>query len=191
MKVFEGMNEQRRIKRKAISLINKIEEKKHWKIPIEQRVKEEQQRAVDIGHFADKFLKVVNNKVAARKLKRAQEFLRRLLPSHPRKETIDVEASRHAYHPSSKLIVKNENRSNDYLGLRTDNLNPAIAKRKNDSMDLYKLHIHSPPNLKDRRKFKSFYSGGPIDNEEKIFQVKFSFYFYRLFIGKLYIWRRF
>jgi len=171
LKVAEGMNEQRKIKRKAISLINKIEEKKKWKVPIEQKIKQQQNQAVDIGHFADKFLKVVNNKVTARKLKNARDFLKRLLPGQNRQDKIDVEASRHAYHPSSKLIVKTGNRSNDYLGLGTDNLNPVIAKRKNDSMELFKLHLHSPPHLKNRIKFKSFYSGGPVDNEERIFQV--------------------
>ena len=174
IKVAQGKQEQMKIKRRALSMLSKVEERKKWRENFakinDQDNKSPLSKDVNIEHFADKFLKVVDQKIANRKFQKAQNFLKRLLPYQQKQNPIDVEASRHYFHPSSKIIVKNNNRSNDYLGLGTDNLNPAIAKRKNDKVDDFKLHIHSSSVLKINRNFKRFYSGGPEDDDTRVFQ---------------------
>jgi len=171
MKVAEGKQEQMKIKRRALSMLSKAEERKKWRENSAKMIDDGPKTPnVDIEHFADKFLKVVDEKISNRKLQKAQNFLKRLLPYQPKQSPIDLDVSRHYFHPSSKIIVKNNNRSNDYLGLGTDNLNPAIAKRKNDKVENFKLHIHSSPVFKINRNFKRFYSGGPEDDDTRVFQ---------------------
>ena len=171
-KVLAGKAEQMKIKNRAISLLNRVAERKLWKSPPPRlQSPENNEEQVDIGHFASKFLKVVNKSVQSRKFKKSQEFLRRLLPYSHEPKLFDVQDSKHFYHPSSKLLVTTENHAKDYMGLGTENLNPLLAKRKNDSPDDYKLTIHSPPRFKISQNFKKYYSGGPVDDDDRIFQV--------------------
>lgn len=171
-KVLAGKEEQKKIKHRAISLLNRVAERKLWKSPPPriQKPEDNEDGPVDIGHFASKFLKVVNKSVQARKFQKSQEFLRRLLPYHHEPKAFDVQDSKHFYHPSSKLLVTTENHVKDYMGLGTENLNPLLAKRRNDSPDDYKLTIHSPPRFKNSQNFRKYYSGGPVDDDDRIFQ---------------------
>lgn len=179
-KVLQGKEEQRKIKKRAASLLEKVEERKQWrKSKARQEPPQtplEQQTHININKFAQKFLQIIADKKQSKKAQNAQEFLRRLLPYNSPKSSTEVKESQHFYHPPSKMLIKpdpNNTNTKDYLGLGTDSMNPSLAKRKNEPTEKYKLNIHSEPVLRVSSNFKGYYSGGPADDDDRVFQVGF------------------
>lgn len=78
---------------------------------------------------------------------------------------IDVKYSKRAHHPSSKLLIANEDRQKEFLGLAPGVVDPKLSKRQNEDPKEFALQIHSSPALKNKDLFSRFYSGGPPEFE--------------------------
>lgn len=78
---------------------------------------------------------------------------------------IDVNASKRYNHPSSKILIINEERQKDFLGLIPSVADPKLSKRVNEDPNQFSLQIHSSPTLKGKQLFSRYYSGGPPEYE--------------------------
>lgn len=169
LRVEEGIVDQRRFKRKINNLLSRIESKK-------SQSKEEtldDSLTVDIAHFKSKLMKPIKEKVYNRKIKQNEEFLKSLTDrtkKYSTKETI-LKVTRHKYHPPSKLVVDSEKHVRDFMGLSSNLLDPLILSRPKESPKDYQLRITESPQLKNNKSFQKYYSGGPQENENELFQV--------------------
>jgi len=171
MRVLQGMEEQQRVKRKLLNFLREYQKKQILKNT--DRSQETEIYDVDVGHFAKKLMKPIQQKVETRKLIQNENFLRQVvhLPSGPKEKLVDVKESRHFFHPPSKVVVDPEKHTRDFMGLGASLQDPLVAQRLNEPPSAYQLNINSPPSLKNPLNFRKFYSGGPGETEIEIFQV--------------------
>ena len=89
---------------------------------------------------------------------------------------IDAKASKRLHHPSSKLLIVNEERQKDFLGLAPNIVDPKLKNRGNEDPKEFMIHINSAPSLKRKDLFTHFYSGGPPEYEYESNSVSFFFF---------------
>jgi len=141
---------------------------------------------IDLRHFTQKLLKPIQAKIEARRLKENEEFLMTFVKSKSRPRIVDFEESRRNFHPPSKILLKPSNNHKDFMGLETFSIVPKTARKRNESVEDYKLYLHSPPSARNIEKFRRFYSGGPVEDEKMMFSVKiFPFILLTIFPGTL------
>jgi hypothetical protein len=171
MKVLQGLEEQKRVKKKVVNFLREYQQRQIMKN--RDRASSSDQFGMDITHFAKRFMKPLNNKKESKKLEQNETFLRNLvhIPSHPKEGLLDVKKSRHYFHPPSKVVVDPEKHTRDFMGLGASLQDPLIAQRTNEPPSAFQLQINSPPALRVPHNFRKFYSGGPVDLEGEVFQV--------------------
>ena len=148
-----------------------MEEKKGW-TPSRANTPSHK-RTVDLKHFTSKLLKPIKDKVEARKLQENKNFLMTIIRTKSAPRIINPDESKRFYHPPSKILVKPVTAQNkDFMGLDGNSLPTKLALRKNESVDDFKLKMHSPPTMKIPSNFRNYYSGGPSNEEDIIFQVR-------------------
>jgi hypothetical protein len=169
IKVDNGMEEQKRYKRKIVNLLNRVEHKNKSKPKTDQNENEN----IDINYFKSKFMTPIKRKAASAKARRNEEFLSSLTDQTKKfdKKSTDLKITRHQFHPPSKLNVNTEKHVRDFMGLSPNALDPMIVQRPTESVQNFQLKILESPKLRNSRLFQKYYSGGPPDTENELFQV--------------------
>ncbi len=164
--------ERQKIKHKLLDTLHKIEKQSWWNqesaSPDHKKIK------LDLKFFTSKLLKPIQEKVEARRLKENKEFLMTFVKSKSKPKLLDIEESKRLYHPPSKVLLKPTSSQKDYMGLDPFQAPCKTARKRNESVEDFKLHLHSPLSARNPVNFKNFYSGGPSDENLRIFQVKFT-----------------
>jgi len=76
--------------------------------------------------------------------------------------SMTLKESQHLFHPSSKLIIiKKMLKNND----------PVDYLKKHKQMSEYKLTTRDPINIRQKKEFKAFYSGGPLINRNSLHNI--------------------
>ena len=182
--------EQTKIKTRIVKFLDKVEEKKHWK-----KFKNEEPK-LDSSYSSgptitrqatirDQVKEEDGDEEASVKQKkkpetdpstvRAFNFLKAFVRSPTYSKSNDIKLIKHYYHPSSKLISPSDPHQKDFLGVPTSFNDQKIKTVTHEDPNDYKLHIHSAAVLKDKPNFRKFYSGGPADADENIFQGNYQF----------------
>ena len=170
----QGVEERKRIKEKLMTALHKIEKKSQSP---RERTPEMKRFKIDLKHFTQKLLKPIQAKVEARRLKENEDFLMTFVKSKTRPRIVDFEESRRNFHPPSKILIKpSSSNHKDFMGLETFSIAQKTARKRNESIEEYKLSLHGHPSDRNSVKFRKFYSGGPVDDEHQMFNV-FFFYF--------------
>jgi len=172
MELRQHSEENKRIREKIVGVLNKMEEKKSW---VSSRANTPSHRkTIDFKHFTAKLLKPIKDKVNARKLQENKNFLMTLVRTKSAPRIINPDESKRFHHPPSKIIVKaTPTHTKDFMGLDSNSLPSKLAQRKNEQVEDFKISMHSPPNLKISSNFRNYYSGGPSNEDDRIFQVHF------------------
>jgi len=178
-------HEQAQVKHRIVRFLDKHEEKKHWK-------KFENEPKLDASDSSIPLTRNVSMKVPPleddeeeQPKQKVQEvhpgqtkafnFLRAFVKSPTYLKEKDLKMSKHAYHPSSKLISPSDPHQKDFMGVPTSFNDQKIKTVTHENPDDYKLHIHSPAVFKEKQNFRKYYSGGPADLDENIFQGNYQF----------------
>jgi len=169
IEIAQHSEENRRIRDKIVGVLQKMEEKKSW-APSTVNTPSAR-KTIDFKHFTSKLLKPIKDKVEARKLQENKNFLMTLVRTKSAPRIINPEESKRSYHPPSKILVKPMTTQNkDFMGLDSNSLQPKLALRRNESVKDFKVSMHSPPTMRISSNFKRYYSGGPSNEEDVIFQ---------------------
>lgn len=181
--------EQTKIKTRIVKFLDKVEEKKHWKkfkneepkldssyssgpvftrqTTIRDQVKEEDDEETSV--------KQQKKPETDPQTVKAFNFLKAFVRSPTYSKSNDIKLIKHFYHPSSKLISPSDPHQKDFLGVPTSFNDQKIKTVTHEDPNDYRLHIHSAAVLKDKPNFRKYYSGGPADTDENIFQGNYQF----------------
>jgi hypothetical protein len=142
LRVAHGKEEQHRMLREMIQKYEHFEKRRLEKGSNEHPKTEE-----------DEHILPVNKKSTLPKVEKKAHHL------------IDVKASKRLYHPNSKLLIINEERQKDFLGLAPNIVDPKLTKRTNEDPKEFSLQIRSALPLKNKKLFSKYYTGGPPEYE--------------------------
>lgn len=167
MQIQAAQSEQRKVKKKLIDALNRMEEKKK----VAQPNSATSRSAYRINLDQSSHILKNDSTHSPRSFK---EILFPFSRSHSQPKIVDISTSRRYYHPPSKIMLKSpKDGMKDFLGLEGFLLSGKPAERRDEQPEFFKLGIHSPSSFRNSLDFKRYYAGGPLDEDERIFQVNY------------------
>lgn len=95
----------------------------------------------------------VHERVQTRNINHKEHFLEVLSGKKEPKQQFNLKKAKHSYHPPSKVLIEGDQHQRDFLGMGSHLPDPLIARRPNEDPKEFKLPIHAPSKLKNKKKF--------------------------------------
>ncbi len=171
MRLNNNRGHQQQVRKRIIGFLSKLEEKKKWNKPKRYQTIDDMWSEVSMTRSitSERQLYNKNEKNAAKGTNGSflKAFVR--VPNSPK--AFNLKVSQHTYHPPSKLLLQSDPHQKDFMGLGTHFTDQKMGKH--ETSNNLKLGLHENPALKNKENFKKYYSGGPEDQHQLIFQVDF------------------